>query len=121
VVNTEDWTDADIAAAESPVRVDLEMPTDKAREGQWVVLDYSGVNSYAIGAITLPPLYDQTMAVRAGRVSPKLARAAYGTTGQTTRIPLLDARGEKVVPWYSYTPSPDELRAAVRGEQKTPV
>ncbi len=112
VVNTEEWTDVDIAGAESPAHLDLEIPTDKAREGQWVVVDYSNVNPYAIGAITLPKLFEQTMVVRAGRVSPKLARAAYATTGQTTRIPLLDAQGKNVMPWYRYQPESDKKPAA---------
>lgn len=107
-ITTAEWTDADIALAESPSAVNLETPQEKVRAGGWVVLDYSAIDASNLGNIHLPTLgSDRVLITRAGNVSSKLARSAYGLSGQTTQIPLLDRDAENPVTWFTYTvPAP---------------
>lgn len=107
VVTTAEWTDADIAAAESPFAVNLETPQEKIRSGGWVVLDYSAIDASNLGNIQLPSLGPgRVLITRAGAVASKLARSAYNLSGQTTQIPLLDRDAERPVTWFTYTPPP---------------
>ncbi len=125
VASTEDWADADIDAAEFRSAIHLDLPQEKIREGSWLALDYSAVDtsSAALGGLTLPKLgSDRAMVVRAGDVNSKLARAAYSFNGQTSRIALLDTAGKNPMDWFGYTalvdnnePSPVPAFQFIRG------
>jgi len=89
VVDTEEWTDADIIAAERSDIIALEQPKESIAAGDWIVLDYVGVDSFGLGRIGLPTRDDDNLVIaRAGFIQSKAARSAYGTVGQTTRIQL---------------------------------
>ena len=105
VAQTAEWSDADINSAERNDAVHLETPQEKIQAGSWVALDYSAATGLNLGDIKLPTLGDDRVLIaRAGEVMPKVARAEYNLSGQTTLIPLLDRDGEFSVNWFTYTP-----------------
>ncbi len=99
---TEEWTDADIIAEENTGRVDLEAPHEGIVPGDWVVLDYSAVDTFGLGRVKLPNTDGGLLIGRAWAVQPKVARASYSLSGQTTRITLADAQGQGSLQWFSF-------------------
>lgn len=113
VVTTSEWTDDDIIATERSDTIALEAPKETVATGDWVVLDYAGATSAPLGRIAAPAVDDdQLLIARAGAVKSKAARVAYGGSGQTTLIQLLDPEGESLRPWFISTFSDDKDAAA---------
>lgn len=112
VVSSEEWSDTDIGSTEDTFAIHLELPNERIKEGEWVVLDYTASMLAPLGRIQLPKLQQESLFLaRAGKVQPRVSRAAYGVAGQTTRIPLRDASGIQGVQWFT-------LSAATNGTAK---
>ena len=103
IARSQEWTDAQVIAAEDPTSIALEAPDDKLLAGSWVVLDYNAVPVKLIGRLKLPPLdRDRLLIVKAGQIRSKTARAAYGISGQTTRIGLVDPLSGAGAEWFEH-------------------
>jgi hypothetical protein len=93
VVTTSEWTDADIIAAEDATVVHLDAISDRVVPGSFVVLDFTAVGHEKTGRVAAS---QPVLLARAGAVSQKVARAVYGVSGQSTRVPLVDESGQAV-------------------------
>jgi hypothetical protein len=112
VASTSEWSDSDISTTESTVEIYLDTPNDKIQPGGWAALDYSAINRFALGGIELPSSDNGVLLAKVDSVDPKIARSAYGMSGQTTRIGLHDSTGESPLAWYTYkNPNGDPPKA----------
>ncbi len=102
VAQTAEWSDSDIANAESTVDIYLDSPNDKIQPGGWVALDYTAINRFALGGIELPTSDAGVALAKVESVDGKIARADYAMSGQTTRIGLYDRNGNAPLEWYTY-------------------
>ncbi|MGH6838263.1 MAG: putative baseplate assembly protein [Methylocella sp.] len=112
-IETDEWSEYDIAHPESTTAINLEAPQEKIRSGTWVVMDYSAIDPN-LGAIQLPAdlTPERLLIARAGNVNSKLARSAYSISGQTTQILLLDRDSGNPTSWFIYVPPGDAAAAA---------
>jgi len=120
-IDTDEWSEADIIRNEDRQSITLESPNEKIRPGSWLILDYGAVASFEFRSIKLPALgNDDLLIARAGRVQSRIARSAYGVSGQTTRIELVDPGSMEVIDWFELSDGgedgPSVRSAAVAGK-----
>ncbi len=88
-------TGATPVPSEDPSSVSLGASHQQIESGSWVAVDTSAVDTSKTKVIKSPGL----LYARAGVVKAGVSRAAYGMSGQTTRIPLLDPASSEPTNW----------------------
>jgi hypothetical protein len=100
-ITTAEWTEGDILLNEDQKSITLEAPIEKIRPGGWLIVDYSALTNLSFFQIKAPPLsYDNLLVARAGAVQSRVARSAYGITGLTTRIALIEPGTAMPLDWF---------------------
>ncbi|MBL8237760.1 MAG: putative baseplate assembly protein [Bryobacterales bacterium] len=104
VATTQEWSDTDVQFAEMTTAVHLDASYEKVKPGSFIILDFSAVDRKSLGRIRIENEDSGGLLIAtAGQVSSKLSRAQYSVSGQTTRVPLLNANGEAMA-WFSVEP-----------------
>jgi hypothetical protein len=109
IPTTEEWNDADIIGVEEQQAIYLDSSYDKLKPQSWAVIDLGAVNMTQLGQVIPNVSSGGYLVVRAGDVNPKLARAEYAVSGQSTRVPLLEADGRTALNWFTQGPPPDDV------------
>ena len=101
-VTSTEWNVNDLkGAGETGNVINLDASYEKILPGTWLVIDMTAVDGALLHGIEN---IKNVLVVQAHNPQAQLSRAAYGMTGKSTRVELVDATGN-IQKWFEYAPS----------------